>query len=171
VREFECNSNHPVLGRPCNKAFSGLATLRRHNRSIHEQTKIYHCTLCPVKKFSTTQGFSHHMKVQHPTDSTMYKDKTYCPICPGKAFSRKDTLALHTKRFHANKIYHCTLCPVRKFSTTQGFSHHMKVQHPTDSTMYKNKTYCPICPGKAFSRKDTLALHTKRFHANKKRQR
>jgi hypothetical protein len=103
VREFECNSNHPVLGRPCNKAFSGLATLRRHNRSIHEQTKIYHCTLCPVKKFSTTQGFSHHMKVQHPTDSTMYKDKTYCPICPGKAFSRKDTLALHTKRFHANK--------------------------------------------------------------------
>uniref|UniRef100_A0A3B3RHN2 Zinc finger protein 521 n=1 Tax=Paramormyrops kingsleyae TaxID=1676925 RepID=A0A3B3RHN2_9TELE len=101
----------------CDKSFSRLSFLKRHEQS-HGDRLPFKCTFCS-RLFKHKRSRDRHVKL-HTGDR-----KYHCREC-GSAFSRSDHLKIHMKTHAVGKPHKCTVCR-RAFQSSSSLHSHMQV--------------------------------------------
>uniref|UniRef100_UPI00358ECABF zinc finger protein 423 isoform X2 n=1 Tax=Myxine glutinosa TaxID=7769 RepID=UPI00358ECABF len=113
----EGGSGLPYACQFCEKSFSRLSYLKRHEQS-HGDKLPFKCPFC-CRLFKHKRSRDRHTKL-HTGDR-----KYHCPECHA-AFSRSDHLKIHLKTHSASKPFRCVICK-RGFSSTSSLHGHMQV--------------------------------------------
>uniref|UniRef100_A0A8C4WWR9 Zinc finger protein 423 n=1 Tax=Eptatretus burgeri TaxID=7764 RepID=A0A8C4WWR9_EPTBU len=113
----EGGSGLPYACQFCEKSFSRLSYLKRHEQS-HGDKLPFKCPFC-CRLFKHKRSRDRHTKL-HTGDR-----KYHCPECHA-AFSRSDHLKIHLKTHSASKPFRCAVCK-RGFSSTSSLHGHMQV--------------------------------------------
>ena len=107
----------------CDKTFSNVQNLRRHNRGVHEKIKPCLCTLCN-KTYIDKAYLQLHIQSLH------LKQKTHaCKICDKTfhwAMALKNHLQTHVD--HSGIRYKCEKCE-KEFTSKNRLSSHFKRVH------------------------------------------
>uniref|UniRef100_A0A8C2WKT9 Zinc finger protein 521 n=1 Tax=Cyclopterus lumpus TaxID=8103 RepID=A0A8C2WKT9_CYCLU len=119
----------------CDKSFSRLSFLKRHEQS-HGDKLPFSCTFCS-RLFKHKRSRDRHVKL-HTGDK-----KYHCGECDS-AFSRSDHLKIHMKTHASNKPHKCPVCR-RGFLSSSSLHGHMQCHITTHSKKYN----CRFC-SKAF---------------------
>ncbi|XP_056912036.1 zinc finger protein 521 isoform X3 [Takifugu flavidus] len=101
----------------CDKSFSRLSFLKRHEQS-HGDKLPFSCTFCS-RLFKHKRSRDRHVKL-HTGDK-----KYHCGECDS-AFSRSDHLKIHMKTHASNKPHKCPVCR-RGFLSSSSLHGHMQV--------------------------------------------
>ncbi|XP_041852050.1 zinc finger protein with KRAB and SCAN domains 8-like isoform X3 [Melanotaenia boesemani] len=126
----------------CNKRFSNLSSLQKHN-AVHTGVKPYSCKTCG-KCFGQNSLLVRHMRCHS-------SEKPYsCKTC-GKCFRSNSHLLSHTRTHTGERPYSCKTCG-KCFSRNSHLLRHMKIH--TGEKPYS----CQTC-GKSFSRNSHLLRH------------
>ncbi|XP_041852049.1 zinc finger and SCAN domain-containing protein 2-like isoform X2 [Melanotaenia boesemani] len=134
----------------CNKRFSNLSSLQKHN-AVHTGVKPYSCKTCG-KCFGQNSLLVRHMRCHS-------SEKPYsCKTC-GKCFRSNSHLLSHTRTHTGERPYSCKTCG-KCFSRNSILLSHMRTH-----TGEKPHS-CKTC-GKGFGRKDGLLRHM-RTHTGEK---
>ncbi|XP_041852048.1 zinc finger protein 180-like isoform X1 [Melanotaenia boesemani] len=134
----------------CNKRFSNLSSLQKHN-AVHTGVKPYSCKTCG-KRFSRKDVLLNHMKTH--TGEKVFS----CKTC-GKCFAQRFVFLSHMRSHMSEKPYACTACGLT-FSQNNLLLGHMKTH--TGERPYS----CNTC-GKSFGRNSNLLRHI-RTHTGEK---
>ncbi|XP_033959749.1 zinc finger protein 521-like isoform X4 [Pseudochaenichthys georgianus] len=118
--DFGEDEGGPGLPYPCqfcDKSFSRLSFLKRHEQS-HGDKLPFSCTFCS-RLFKHKRSRDRHVKL-HTGDK-----KYHCGECDS-AFSRSDHLKIHMKTHASNKPHKCPVCR-RGFLSSSSLHGHMQV--------------------------------------------
>ncbi|XP_037313070.2 zinc finger protein 521-like isoform X3 [Pungitius pungitius] len=142
----------------CDKSFSRLSFLKRHEQS-HGDKLPFSCTFCS-RLFKHKRSRDRHVKL-HTGDK-----KYHCGECDS-AFSRSDHLKIHMKTHASNKPHKCPVCR-RGFLSSSSLHGHMQVHERgkdsrADEWKLKETRKCSRCE-EGFDVPEELQRHIAECH-------
>ena len=135
----------------CDKQYTKLKLLRRHNRTAHEGVK-YPCDQCDVKPFSGLNGLKYHKASFH--EGVRYP----CDQCGVIPFSFQNGLKKHKALVHEGIRYPCDQCDVKPYKYLKDLRRHKAIVH--EGVRYP----CDQCDVTQFSFQSGLRQHKASFH-------
>ena len=188
-KTFDSPENKDIQCSVREKTFASTPRLNSHFASVHEGKKhiktktksekklrnkeqIMECKLCSLK-YSSSQNYINHYKVNHGGLPPEYKDKTIfnCDVCPN-IYVDESSLKMHKYMVHARKSKNkkimklardqkklelCSICD-KKFLNLRN---HTKRKHEKNDT---NVIFqCNLCPQK-FLKNGFLNTHIRSIH-------
>lgn len=133
TRHIKFHNNIPYQCRHCDKKFSFLANLQRHELT-HKKPMEFDCYICN-KVFDDQHQVDQHIQEMH----SGFKCFT-CNIC-NKKFSQISNLRRHKQLHSADKNFPCSECN-RKFVCSRYLKEHTVNVH---ASVGKRKQECPYC--------------------------
>ncbi|XP_077983110.1 uncharacterized protein LOC144437950 [Glandiceps talaboti] len=143
----------------CNKAFSRLTYLKKHEQ-VHSEQMPWKCNFCS-RLFKHKRSRDRHVKL-HTGDK-----KYQCPHCQA-AFARSDHLKIHIKTHNSSKPFQCVLCN-RGYTTAAGLTAHSVNHHKNTSTTKDKEFKCLQC-SVSFSSSQDLQIHVLTHDGNTSRE-
>ncbi|XP_011502801.1 PREDICTED: zinc finger protein 62 homolog isoform X2 [Ceratosolen solmsi marchali] len=150
----------------CNKNFSNLANLKRHERNLHsKQRRRWSCDDCK-RRFKSVEAYNEHVRTEHGStqqqqhlekpppppppqlSSSTGKPLMQCPKCP-KTFAYQGNLIIHCQNVH--KENHFERARANAARPTAPSSRHT-------STISSWGHSCDLC-GKTFREEQSLKTH------------
>ena len=181
-KKFKCEKCPYKAERAC--------LLKKHNEIVHELIRKYSCELCD-KKFTGGFALKEHMKISHGDGEKKHICKTCgfrtitarnlkrhieyshsttndtanlkCNLCE-KILKGDNTLRVHMKMIHSNKIYKCSEC-LQTFKNSKNLRRHFLNIHDTETPLKQ----CELCP-KSFRSQESLTSHKKVHNKGPKRK-
>ncbi|CDQ92841.1 unnamed protein product, partial [Oncorhynchus mykiss] len=154
--DFGEDEGGPGLPYPCqfcDKSFSRLSFLKRHEQS-HGDKLPFSCTFCS-RLFKHKRSRDRHVKL-HTGDK-----KYHCGECDS-AFSRSDHLKIHMKTHASNKPHKCPVCR-RGFLSSSSLHGHMQCS-PSEDGGLCGALQCIYCH-EPFSDEGVLLTHIDQAHS------
>ena len=151
----------PYLCQICGTGFSGKLLLKRHNRSVHEEGKVWDPKAC-CEGISSKAGLKRHIETVHGG-----KKPLKCSECDRDTFRDNSALKTHMERVHKisvheeKKSYSCHMCAT-DFLGSIAMKNHIKSVHEG-----KQPNSCIICD-QVFTRYLSLKRHIDFAHGGKK---
>ncbi|CDQ69400.1 unnamed protein product [Oncorhynchus mykiss] len=155
--DFGEDEGGPGLPYPCqfcDKSFSRLSFLKRHEQS-HGDKLPFSCTFCS-RLFKHKRSRDRHVKL-HTGDK-----KYHCGECDS-AFSRSDHLKIHMKTHASNKPHKCPVCR-RGFLSSSSLHGHMQCS-PSEDGGLCGALQCIYCH-EPFSDEGILLTHIDQAHSH-----
>ena len=142
-----------------------IKTRTKSEKKLKNKGKIMECDLCSLK-YSYSQNYINHYKVNHGGLPPEYKDKPLfiCDVCPS-IYVDESSLKTHKYMIHnrkskckkANKLELCTICD-KKFLNLRN---HTIRKHEKNETDFRFQ--CNLCPQK-FLENFILNTHIRQIH-------
>ncbi|CAG9805127.1 unnamed protein product [Chironomus riparius] len=146
----------------CNKTFTRLTHLKRHQLS-HNESRSLQCTVCS-KGFTRLDRLNHHMLSNHSESKPFHCEVPDCK----KGFLKEEHLKKHIESKHSEGIREKEICSFchKTFSSKKYLKTHMKVHNIDKSNAKKDPQnekpfLCSEC-GLRFVRNDYLVIHMRR---------
>ena len=150
----------PYLCQICGTGFSGKLLLKRHNRSVHEQGKVWDPKAC-CEGISSKAGLKRHIETVHGG-----KKPLKCSECDRDTFRSNSDLKAHIEQVHKKNImFECGHCGKNLSNKNSKERHERKFPN---ALCIKMPFECELCPYRnQFKLRSSLYRHIKTFHKGK----